>query len=189
MRKLKKIMRLWLPLMLVTTILCLLVFVAVQQSLRQNANDPQIQMAQEAAEALNRGASFDSLTGSAKINIATSLRPFIIIFPDTGNRPVSSGLLHNKIPVPPAGVFEYVRHHGENRITWQPEKGIRIAAVMLNFKGNYSGIVLAGRSLREVEKRIRKIEIYTAAAWIVTLLVSLFIISFSDYYLDELKAH
>ena len=55
MSKLKNILRYWLPLAAVTTLLCGLIYLAVQQSLRWGANDPQIQMAEDAAAALAAG--------------------------------------------------------------------------------------------------------------------------------------
>jgi hypothetical protein len=57
MRRVKGILRQWLPIVVVITALSGLVYVAVQQALRQDANDPQIQMAQDAAETLARGGA------------------------------------------------------------------------------------------------------------------------------------
>jgi hypothetical protein len=59
--KAKNILRHWLPLAAVTTLLCGLVYLAVQQSLRQGANDPQIQMAEDAAAALVAGSTPESV--------------------------------------------------------------------------------------------------------------------------------
>ena len=47
-------MKTWVPLTIGTTLLCGLVYLATQQSIRQGANDPQIQMAEDAAAALVR---------------------------------------------------------------------------------------------------------------------------------------
>ena len=46
---------LWLPLGLVTLILCGLVNLAVQQNYRMSANDPQIQAAEDVAAAISQG--------------------------------------------------------------------------------------------------------------------------------------
>ena len=46
---------LWLPLGLVTLILCGLVNLAVQQNYRMSANDPQIQIAEDVADAVSQG--------------------------------------------------------------------------------------------------------------------------------------
>ncbi len=46
---------------------------------------------------------------------------------------------------------------GEDRITWQPEPGIRSAVVVVHYTGATPGYVMAGRSLREVEWRIDRL--------------------------------
>jgi hypothetical protein len=65
---------------------------------------------------------------------------------------------------------------GENRVTWQPEPGVRIAAVVASYSGTQSGFVMAGRSLRETERRVDQLGELIGAAWLagmvaVTVLV------------------
>ena len=153
MKILKDIFRQWLPIAAVTTVLCGLVYVAVQQVLRHSANDPQIQMAEDAAGALASGATVETVLPPAKVEIAQSLAPFLAVFNTAGEPLASSGFLHGKPLHLPPGVLKYVREHGEERVTWQPERGVRMASVVVNFEGPKPGYVLAGRSLREVEKR------------------------------------
>jgi hypothetical protein len=74
----------------------------------------------------------------------------MIVYDDQGEAVASSGALHGQIPSLPAGVLDYVRENSEDRVTWQPEAGVRIAAVIVRFEGVESGFVLAGRSLREL---------------------------------------
>ena len=84
MRIIFKIIKKWLPLAIVTAGLCALVYLTVQQSLRLGANDPQIQMAEDAASSLNGGASTESVLPSSKVEIADSLAPFVIVFDSSG---------------------------------------------------------------------------------------------------------
>ena len=44
------------------------------------ANDPQFQLAEDAARALDDGAQAATLVGSAKVYVAVSLAPFIAIY-------------------------------------------------------------------------------------------------------------
>ncbi len=167
------IVKLWLPLAAVTVALGGLIYVEVQQSYRQNANDPQIQMANDGADAIAAGAAPTSTVPPKQIDIARSLAPFVIVFGDKQNIVAASGKLGNNFPVPPAGVFDYTKTHGEDRFTWQPQSGVREAAVM-TYRAN-SGYVLAARSLREVEKR----EDYltsTVAVALVAILLALFVV-------------
>jgi hypothetical protein len=173
MPKVKSILRHWLPLAVVITALCGLVYLAVQQDLRQGANDPQIQIAEDAATALAGGAPVESVLPAGRVDVAESLAPFLVVFDGSGGPVASSGLLHGQTPALPAGVLDYVRTHGEDRITWQPEPGVRIAAVIVGYGGAEGGFVLAGRSLREVEVREDQALMEAGAAGILTLLASL----------------
>jgi hypothetical protein len=167
-----QIFKRWLPLAIATGGLCGLVYLAVQQSLRMGANDPQIQMAEDAASALNAGARVDSILPATKVELVSSLAPFIVVFDDSGNVLASSATLHGAFPVYPSGVLDYTRQKGQDRVTWQPEAGVRLATVVERYD---KGFILAGRSLREVEKRERQVEqlsgLVMLAVWITTLIV------------------
>ncbi len=155
-------------LIIFTTFVCGLVYIAVQQDIRQSANDPQIQMAEDGAVELSINEMPQALF-APKVNLITSISPFLITYNDNDLPIQSSGLLNGKIPVPPSGVFDYVKKNQEDRITWQPENGIRIATVIVHFKGQNSGFVLAGRSLREVEKREDSLMKQISLAWIIMI--------------------
>lgn len=152
----------WLPLAFAATMLCGLVYGAVQQSYRQSANDPQIQMAEDAAAAIAGSA-----TGT--VDIARSLSPYLVFYSDAGVPSGGNGLLNGRFPSLPQGIFDYVRAVGETRVTWQPEPGVRQAIVVVRIGGSQPGFVMAGRSLREVEVRENELELIVFAAWIVTL--------------------
>jgi len=57
---------------------------AVQQDLRLGANDPQLQLPKDTARALDAGAPATTLVATSKIDVATSLTPFLIIFHGAG---------------------------------------------------------------------------------------------------------
>jgi len=151
-----------------------LLYAAVQQDLRQSANDPQIQMAEDTAAKLADGQQVQNVVPSEKVDIANSLAPYVIVFDATGKPIASSVQLNGQTPTIPSGVFDYVRQNGEDRITWQPQSGVRSAIVVTQFKGPNSGFVLAGRSLREVEIREDDIMHLILLGWIAILLVTLF---------------
>jgi len=171
MKSIFQIIKAWLPIAIATAGLCGLVYLTVQQSLRMGANDPQIQMAEDAASALNNGASVDSIVPIIKVELAASLAPFLMIFDDSGNVLASSATLHGAIPVYPSGVLDYTRQKGEDRVTWQPETGVRMATVVVRYA---KGLVLAGRSLKEVEIRESNIEKICGVAMLFTWAATLF---------------
>ena len=182
-RKVRHILRRWLPVAVTIIILCGLVYLAVQQALRQGANDPQIQMAEDTANAISLGSPVESVLPAGQVEMSESLAPFVIIYDETGEPLASSGLLFGEIPRVPSGVFDYVREHGEDRVTWQPEPAVRIAAVVVESKGSRPGFVLAGRSLREVEKRETQVEMETEAAGFAALLGSLVMVIVAELFM------
>ena len=172
MQTIYKIIKKWLPLGIATAGLCGLVYLTVQQSLRMGANDPQIQMAEDTASSLNTGASVEAVVPSTKVEIADSLAPFVIVFADSGKILASSATLHGAVPTYPLGVLDYTRQKGQDRVTWQPKAGVRMATVVVRYN---DGFVLAGRSLREVEKREDQVEqlsgLAMLAIWVTTLIM------------------
>lgn len=176
MEKLGAVLRHWLPLALVISAFVALAYVIAQQNLRMNANDPQIQMAEDAGYALADGAALESVVPAARIDIANSLAPYLVVYDESGKAIVASGFLDNQMPALPAGVFDYTRRHGEDRITWQPAPGVRSAAVIVHVTGMRPGFIMAGRSLREVEARANQMLALAGAAWAVTLAASLLLV-------------
>ncbi|GAC1433814.1 MAG: hypothetical protein PVS3B3_28350 [Ktedonobacteraceae bacterium] len=148
-------------------------YAAMQQILRQGADDPQIQMAEDAAAKLAAGQSIQDVIPAEKVNIATSIAPYMIIFDAKGIPIASSAQLNGQTPTIPSGVFDYVQKNGEDRITWQPQDGVRSAVIVTQFKGSSTGFVLAGRSLREVEKREDNILLLLNVGWIGMLIITL----------------
>ncbi len=169
----KRILKHWLLVAIIVTGLIGIVYAAVQQDIRQGANDPQIQMAEDAAAKLAGGQSAQSVVPLEKVDIANSLAPYLIVFNANGNPVASSAQLDGQTPAIPAGVFDSARQKGEDRITWQPQPGVRSAIVVTQFKGSTSGFVVVGRSLREVEKREDGLLQILAASWVVMMLVTL----------------
>lgn len=161
-----------------------LLLVIAQQMLRMGANDPQIQMAEDAGAKLSDGAGLSVLPASL-VDVSHSLAPFLIVYDDSGAIVGSSAMLKEQTPALPSGVPEFVRAHGQDRITWQLASGVRIAAVIERFVVPSSGFVLAGRSLREVEKRESIVQGLVLAGPGVTLVGTLIIGVVCDFLLDE----
>lgn len=153
--------------------------VAIQQTYRQNANDPQIEITQEVAAAIQKGIPRDQIVGSTgSVDMATSLSPFIAIYDENAKVVGSSGKLNNENPVPPSGAFDTAKQTGNIRFTWQPQPGVRVAAVMQEVKGEKTTFVLAGRSLREVEQREKQLTQMAGLTWLALMLLSLFLVWF-----------
>lgn len=184
MNHFRRIIGYWIPLAIVASGLCFFTYVGIQQNYRMNANDPQIEMAQNAVLSLERGKSPDEIIPAEQIDIANDLSPFIIVFDASGKPIASSAILKGQIPSVPSGVLTSTAKNGENRVTWEPQSGVRIAAIVDAYTVNgSSGYVLAGRSLKEVEARISNLTLMFTVTWLCALVASLLAILFAEYFL------
>lgn len=141
-----------------------------------SANDPQLQMARDAAMQIAGGAQPQTLAllGNGNVEIDKSLAAFAILYDANGKIVTSTATLAGEAPVLPGGVIESARRAGEDRLTGQPAPGVRIAAVVEPVDGGNKGYVLVGRSLSEVEKRIDdwgKIVLLAWGAGVIIVLV------------------
>jgi hypothetical protein len=124
-----------------------------QQMLRRGANQPQAQMAEQLVSELTSGRAPAGLIPSRTVDLRHSLEPFAIVYDAAGIPLASSATLDGSVPIPPAGVFDYLRHHSSDTVTWQPQHGVRIAAVIRPVHGQTAAYILTGRSLRLVEEQ------------------------------------
>ncbi len=148
---------------------CLVIAVVVQQGLRQGADDPQTQMAEDAATRLDAGVPPGTLVDGPTVDVGASLAPFLAIYDSAGNVVATNGRLDDKAPVPPQGVLTTAAQTGIDRVTWQPRPGVRMAIVVLPWAG---GTVLAGRSLRRVEEIETNLESLALGGAIVLVAVA-----------------
>ena len=175
----------WLPLAGLATAMCLLIYLAFQQSGRQVANDPQIQIARGAAYALAAGHSIDSVVPAAIVELTHDPNPFISVLDDRGEILASSARLHGQPRAIPAGVLDQVRRDGEEHVTWQPEPGVRMATVVVRTGGPKAGFVAVGRSLDDTEYRAEQFRNLVGVGWGLTLVGLLVLVSISEYFAES----
>lgn len=166
----KQKIKYWIPLAVVSTLLCGVVYAAMQQNYRQSANDPQIQLSEDIAGALSLGQPAETLIPEGGFDISKSLAPFGMIFDASEKLIISSAKLGDQTLSVPVGVLAYAKAHGQNKVTWQPQKGVRAAIVATYYKnGENEGYVVVGRSLREVEKRVALLTTHVWLGWMGAL--------------------
>ncbi len=165
----RRLIKSWLPLAAAITLISGLIYVAVQQDIRIGANDPQAEMAKEAVLALENKQMPQNVVPVREVEMSQSLSPYLIVYDAAGKVAAANVSLHGQTPVIPDGVLEYARAHGEDRISWQPEAGVRSAVVVMSVAEGKGGFVLAGRSMREIEAHIAGIEMQVGVGWLATL--------------------
>jgi hypothetical protein len=160
-------LRLFLPAAAVATVGAGLVYGEAQHALRSSANDPQIQMAEDAASRLDAGAAPAAVVPSDRVELATSLASYLIVFDRSGHVLASSATVHGRPPDFPEGVFANVSAARVTTVTWQTSTGERSATAVAAYSGGY---VVAGRSLREVETRDTDSLLLAIAGWLAMLI-------------------
>lgn len=163
-RVIRRALNVWVPIAVALTGLCGVVYGSVQQDLRQGANDPQIQMAEDAAASLAAGAVPNSVVPTSQVELSSSLQTYVLVFDRGDQLLASSATLHGNPPPFPSGVLRNATT--QDRVTWQPEIGVRSAIVVQPWR---DGFVVVGRSLRLVEERESGTLLIASLAWVATL--------------------
>lgn len=165
-------LRLWLLSVAIGSGLIVFSYTAVQQSLRLGLNDPQWQLAEDAAYQLSQGASPSSVIPSSVVDESRSLAPFVTIVDDNVQVLASSGKIGDTVPLPPASSFPDAQKRGNNWFTWQHDNNtVRDATVILPYHhGTASGYVLVARSMKQVENTIGHITVLAGLTFIGVLL-------------------
>ena len=153
--------------LIVITVLCGLIYAAVQQTYRSSANDPQIQIALDIKNAIENNHPLGKWLADDSVEISQSLSVFKTLYNKNGEPVQSSGFLNGHLPQLPPGVFDFTNTHHENVVTWQPQDGVRMAMVMEAVNSPQIGFVAAGRSLREIEKRESNLRTMVVVAWLI----------------------
>ena len=159
---------LWLPLAVAIAGIFLFAYWAVQQDYRISANDPQIQMAEDAASALAQGVTPAALVRDlVLVDIRASLAPWIVIYDASGKPVTGTAMLDDAVAQLPAGVFDESGWHTyaeqgiplsipahEDRFSWQPRPDVRQAVVLVHVSSSsFTGYLASGRNMREIENR------------------------------------
>ncbi len=142
----------WLTAAIILVLIFGTIYVVVQQDQRSDANQPQIELAEDTATQLANAANPHSLV-SGRVDIVNSLAPFILIYNRSGHIVAGNGYYYGVLPQAPIGFLQSSNGKPYSFVTWQPSTSVRIAAVSVATNSYY---VVSGRSLTEVEKNETK---------------------------------
>src|SRR5579872_5718543 len=106
MNKFIPLFKSWFAYAAAITLVCGIIYITVQQGYRQTANDPQFQLAEDAANAVSKGADPKTLVGTSPgIEISQSLSPYLIVYNSDGSIAASNATLDGNAPKLPQGVI------------------------------------------------------------------------------------
>lgn len=149
----------------VVTIVFATIYAVMQQQNRQQANDMPTMIATEAAAQLNNGLS---LTGLAvgKVDVRTSLMPFLTVYDKQGKVVAGSGWLLGKVAQLPTGVVQHATLGKNHYVTWSPATGLRFATATVATEKYY---VVGAQSLKSTEHRIDQLGWLVLYGYIIAL--------------------
>jgi len=153
--------------LMIVTVLCGLIYVAVQHSYRSGANDPQLQIANDLKDAIQTNQSTTKWMSGDSVEISRSAAVFKTFYNSNGDPIQSTGFLDAQFPQIPKGVFDFTAKHQQDVLTWQPRAGVRMAMVVEAISSPHIAFVAVGRSLKEVEKRESMLVTMVLVAWFV----------------------
>ncbi|MFL5787393.1 MAG: hypothetical protein ACJ748_05030 [Flavisolibacter sp.] len=165
----------------IITIVMALIYASVQQTYRANANDPQILIAHDLRDNLSAGKQ-PSAFYTDSIDLEKSLATFVQTY-DAHAKPLwTTGYIEGKLPQLPVSVINYVKEHGEDWITWQPRRSIRMAMGIVRTNSSPVAYIAVGRSLREVEERVSRLITIVGICWTLCIVIILGNWMFQSYH-------
>jgi hypothetical protein len=141
--------------------------------MRLSANEAPEQLAVATKLKLQSGKSLDSIIPTDKVNLSKSLDSFFMVFDTNKRLKASSGVMGDTEPPFPQSVLDNISQSHEDRITWQPQPGLRFATVALKYSNGY---IVAAHSLQETENVIGKITTLVFTLWFSCLIVSVILL-------------
>ena len=161
----------WIVGVFVVTIAIAAVYLGLQQLNRSAADDAGGRLASQVISAGSVGAGPDASTPAgpdARVDLATSLAPFFIVYDRSGTPVAGTGYLDGSLGRIPSGVVRSALANGTDRVTWQPRPGLRFAAVALK---DGDRVVLAAQSLKPTEDRIDRLGMALVLGWVVAVFI------------------
>ncbi|MEP6478375.1 MAG: hypothetical protein ABJB03_03205 [Rhodoglobus sp.] len=157
----------WVVGALVLTITMAALYLATQRTERMGADDAGDRLASQVASQLDSGGT--ASTGAPdRVDLATSLAPFWILYDKSGSPVDGSGYLDGALGTVPVGVIDQAFASGSNRVTWQPAAGLRFATVELR---SGDQVVLAAQSLAPSESRTDSVGLLLLVGWLAAVIL------------------
>ncbi len=142
------------------------IYTVAQQIERQGANDAPLRLASQLASASPSTRTVTDSAAGDRVDLAKSLALFCVVYDSTGTPVSGTGYLDGALATLPHGVLEDARATGEDRVTWQPQPGLRFATVAVASGAN---VIVAGQSLAPSESRTDAVGALLLAVWAGTI--------------------
>jgi hypothetical protein len=148
------------------------VYVVDQQILRRGADELPGQIVAEVRGEMAHGAEAAAVLSGPKQEVSSpewlaGKSAFCAVYDADGKAVASDATLWGELPQPPHGIFNVIRDRGWDKVTWQPQPGIRVALTGMPLPNG--GYVLAGQSLIPGEARTARFSVLMRWVWLAML--------------------
>jgi hypothetical protein len=165
-----QMVRVWLAIAGVTTLVLGTSYAMVQQSTRLSADDLPLTTSQVAKQELEDNSNAKDVIPTLKTDLRSDASLFMIITDNSEHVIASSALLDGKSPLPPKGVFVFATQHDSDHFTWEPSPGVRLATRVVKYgQAANGGFIITGQSLQPYEDRISTYTWLALAGWLAAL--------------------
>lgn len=154
----------WLVSLVVVSLLFGSVYVSLQQIGRMSDEDVPAALVLAQLNAPNPQA----LSSERPVDLAKGPGTFVNVYRTDGTPVAGSGTLSGSVPRLPQGVIESTVRTGQDRVTWQPQVGIRYAIVA---RAARDTVVVAGQNLQPSETRDTRVLLFLGLGWLGSVLV------------------
>jgi hypothetical protein len=162
------LVRQWVAIVGVATLVLGASYAMVQQSTRLSADDLPLITAQVAKQELQNGSNPKDVVPTLKTDLRDDNSVFMIITDSSQHVIASSANLDGISPLPPIGVF--TSKHGTDHFTWQPAPDVRVATRVTKYGVSPNdGYIITGQSLKPYEERIGIYTWLVLAAWLASI--------------------
>jgi hypothetical protein len=153
----------WLTAAIIVTLIFGSLYLTLQRLGRSSAN------AAPAAAVATQAQMIDSDPPAApRLELTPDSAVFVLVYGED-DKPVSGTVtLHGSLPVIPSGVLRTARTAGTDTVTWQPERGLRMAVVARSVAGK---VVVGGQSLTPFEERDNMVLLFLGFSWLAGMVV------------------
>lgn len=158
----------FLPFAVCITLLSGLIYFSSQQVIRLSANEMPSLSVDTALARISIGQQLNTILPNVPIELSKPFGFFFSAYNEQKVLTIAQTTVHGASVTIPDGVFDYAKLHGKDRVTWQPETGIRLATVVV-YEPKTKTYLVAGRDLTDYEHRIETLGIQILLGWALTM--------------------
>lgn len=149
---------------------------AARGVLRQQANDPQVEVTDQVANIIRQGAPLDVIvSGAEQVDLANSSALFVMIYDKDKNLVGSSAVLDGQPLALPADALDKAKNFNDYRFDWQVSEYVKVAAIVKAV--DETGYVVAAKSLAEYDRRADDLSQPLWIGWVISVLLALLLSS------------